>query len=77
MYYVYVLRSEVKNYHYVWMTNNIERRLTQHNEWKNQSTKAYLPFKILYTEIVEDGKQARKREKYWKSWVGKEMLKTK
>ena len=59
MYVVYVLKSMVKDHHYVWMTNNIERRLQEHNEWKTKSTKAYLPFKILYKEIVENSKQAR------------------
>lgn len=76
MYHVYVLRSKVKNYHYVWMTDNVERRLAQHNEWKNQSTKAYLPFELFYTEAVEDTKQAREREKFLKSWVWRKFIKT-
>jgi len=75
MYYVYVLKSKIKNYHYVWMTDNIERRLQQHNQWENKSTKAYLPFKMIYTEKVENSKEAREREKFLKSWVGRKFIK--
>ena len=75
MYIVYVLKSIVKNYHYIWMTNNIERRLQRHNEWKTKSTKAYLPLKIIHTEIVENSKQAREREKFLKSWFGRKFIK--
>jgi len=76
MYYVYVLKSKIKNYHYVWMTDNIERRLQQHNQWENKSTKAYLPFKMIYTEKVENSKEAREREKFLKSWVWRKFLKS-
>jgi len=75
MYVVYVLKSTIKNYHYVWITNNIERRIQQHNTWKSKSTKAYLPFEIAYKEIVENSKQAREREKYFKTWKWREELK--
>jgi putative endonuclease len=75
MYIVYVLKSSKKDYHYVWMTNNIERRLRQHNEWKNKSTKAYSPFEIIYSEVVENSKQAREREKYFKTWKWREEIK--
>ena len=75
MYRVYVLKSTIKDYHYVWMTNDIERRLEAHNQWKNQSTKAYLPFEIIYTEKVENSKQAREREKFLKSWIWRKFIK--
>jgi len=75
MYIVYVLKSIKKNYHYVWMTNDMEKRLQQHNQWKTKSTKAYLPFEIIYTEIIDDSKQAREREKYFKTWKWREELK--
>lgn len=35
----------------------------------------YRPFELIYTEVVNKGrKEARKREKYWKSGFGKEKL---
>ena len=47
----------------------------EHNSGKNKTTKPYLPFKIIYTEKVETRVDARKREKYFKSGIGKEILK--
>ena len=43
---------------------------------KNQSTKAYKPFKLIYEEKCEDRIAARKREIYLKSGVGKEFLRS-
>ena len=41
MYFVYVLKSENNWRFYVGMTENIERRLTEHNSGKTKSTKGY------------------------------------
>ncbi len=49
------------------MTNNLERRLHQHQNGKCKSTKAYMPFKLLYKEILATRLEAREREKYLKS----------
>jgi len=75
LYLVYAIKSLVKNYIYVGMTNNLKRRLKQHNTKQSQATKAYAPFKVIYTETFPNRKQARSREKYLKSGVGKEFLK--
>ena len=53
------------------MTNNIERRIKEHNLGYNKTTKAYKPFLLIYK-----GKKARGREKYLKSGIGKEFLKS-
>ena len=76
MYYVYAIKSISRNYIYVGMTNNIERRLVQHNNGQNKSTKAYKPFVLILTEELANSSEARKRERYLKSGVGKEYLKT-
>lgn len=75
MFIVYAIRSEVRNYIYVGMTNNIERRLKEHNNGENRSTKAYKPFVLIYTETFETRVEAREKEKYLKSGIGKEFLK--
>lgn len=72
---VYAISSLTKNYIYVGMTNDLTRRLQEHNSGQNQSTKAYKPFKLIYKEESEDRITARKREKYLKSGIGKEFLK--
>jgi putative endonuclease len=76
MYYVYAIKSLVRNYIYVGLTNDIERRIDQHNKGENRSTKAYKPFKLIHKEQFETRVEARKREKYLKSGIGKEFLKS-
>jgi putative endonuclease len=76
MYYVYAIKSLVKNYIYVGMTNDIERRVLEHNSGENKSTKAYKPFILIHKEQFETRIEARKREKYLKSGIGKEFLKS-
>ena len=76
MYTVYILRSISKSFQYVGMTNDIERRLQEHNSGYSLVTKKYLPFKLVYTEIFPDRKSARVREKYFKSGSGREYVKS-
>ena len=72
---IYAIRSEVDGRIYVGFTGNIERRLKEHNSGKTKSTKGYRPWKLVYTEEVDTRLEARKREKYLKSGIGKEFLK--
>lgn len=74
-YSVYAIKSISKKYIYVWLTDNIERRLYQHNTWKSRTTKPYAPFILIYKEELETRPEARIREKYFKSWQWKDFLK--
>ena len=53
------------------MCIDLERRLKEHNAGKSKFTKAYLPWKFIYTEFIGERNEARAREKYLKSGVGK------
>ena len=75
MYYVYAIKSTTRNYIYVGLTNDWERRLKEHNNGLSTATKPYRPFVLLLLEEVETRIEARRREKYLKSGVGKEYLK--
>lgn len=75
MFTVYAIKSLNKNYIYVGLTNDIERRLNEHNNGNNKTTKPYRPFVLIYSEEVNTRIEARKREKYLKSGIGKEFLK--
>jgi putative endonuclease len=75
MYYVYVIKSETRNYLYVGLTDNVERRLNEHQTGKNKTTKPYRPFRLILVEQFETRIKAREREKYLKSGIGKEFLK--
>ena len=61
---------------YVGLSSNIERRIFEHNSGYTFSTKGFRPWKLIYKEEVKDRKEARIREKYFKSGFGKELLKS-
>ncbi|WP_299679068.1 GIY-YIG nuclease family protein [uncultured Dokdonia sp.] len=76
MFVVYALSSLRRNYIYVGLTENIERRIPQHNKGYNKSTKAYTPFVLLYKKSFKTRLEARAYEKYLKSGSGKEFLRS-
>ncbi len=75
MFYTYAIKSLDRNYIYVGLTDNIKRRLLQHNRGENRTTKAYVPFILIYSETFVTRIEAREKEKYLKSGIGKEFLK--
>ena len=64
MYYVYILQWKRNNNFYVGYTDNLERRLKQHQKQDN--------FKLIYYEAYQSEKAARQREKrlkyYGSAW---------
>jgi len=74
--YIYALRSEIDGRIYVGMSSNVEKRLKEHNAGYVFSTKGYRPWKLIYIEKALNRLKARIREKYLKSGVGKELLKS-
>lgn len=62
---------------YVGMTENVEKRIKQHNNGETKSTKGYLPWKLFFFETFPTRKEARLREVYLKSGSGKENIKNK
>ena len=75
MFVVYVIQSQKDSRLYKGFTKDIEKRLKQHNSGKTKSTKAYLPWVLVYSEKVFSRVEARKREKYLKSGIGRDYLK--
>ena len=74
-YFVYVLRSLKKEFIYIGYTDNLQRRLNEHNSGFVQSTKAYAPLKIAAYVAVANEEKARELEKYFKTGSGKAILK--
>ncbi|WP_066223351.1 GIY-YIG nuclease family protein [Formosa haliotis] len=75
MFYIYAISSIHRNYIYVGMTENLEARVERHNSGREKTTKPYRPFELIFTESLDvERMEARKREKYWKSGIGKEKL---
>ncbi|MFD2516500.1 GIY-YIG nuclease family protein [Salinimicrobium flavum] len=75
MYYVYVIYSSNFDEYYIGMTDALNRRLEEHNNGKNRSTKAYRPWEMVYNESLDSRELARKREKYLKSAAGRRWRK--
>lgn len=75
MYTVYAIKSKKRNWIYVGFTSDLEERIRRHNSGTGRSTKPYRPYELIYQEKVGNREEARKREKYFKSGVGKEFLK--
>ncbi|MEQ9352879.1 MAG: GIY-YIG nuclease family protein [Vicingaceae bacterium] len=73
-YIVYAISSIKRNYIYVGLTSDFENRLIRHNNGYEKTTKPYAPFKLIYCEECSSRKEARQREIYWKSVIGKEKL---
>ena len=75
MFYVYVLQSLKDMQFYVGCTNNVEKRLKEHNSGLVKSTNNRRPLKLIYTEICLNKQDAIHREKYLKTSWGKRYIK--
>lgn len=74
-FYTYVLMSEKDLKFYTGATNNLDKRLEQHNVGLVSSTKHRLPVILIYYEACLDKHDAFQREKYLKTGMGKRYLK--
>lgn len=75
MWYVYFLKSIKYDFLYVGSTDNIKRRLVEHNSGLSVSTKHYKPFTLEAYIAVKTESKARQLEKYFKTGSGKAILK--
>lgn len=70
-FYVYVLQSQKDKYFYTGYTNNLRRRIKEHNNGNVSSTKTRTPFELVYWEGCLNQQDATRREKYLKTAWGK------
>jgi len=75
MFYVYTLKSDSDNELYFGYTTDLKKRLKEHNQGVNASTKRYGSWKLIYYEACLNEKDARRRERYLKTTQGGRMLK--
>ena len=75
MFYAYVLKNK-KGLLYKGSTNNLEKRLQQHNsdDFPGYTQKSR-PWKLAYSESFRTRREAEAREKFFKSGKGRELLK--
>ena len=70
MWHVYILQSLKTRRYYIGSTSNLERRLCEHNNDINLSTRNRGPFEIVYDEMFEAREKAYRRELEIKSYKG-------
>ncbi len=75
MFTVYVLRSDINHRLYVGQTNNLSRRLFEHNSGHSTYTKLTKPFRLIYQENFTTRREAIAREIELKTGKGREWLK--
>ncbi len=70
----HLLLSENDGNFYTGSTKDLKRRLEEHNSGKVESTYKRRPLKLIYYEACISEEDARKRERYLKSGMGKKYL---
>ncbi len=75
MYYVYILKSQKDRHLYIGRTNNVERRLEEHNRGIVSSTKSRIPFVLLKTLPCESKSESVRVEREYKKGYKREQIK--
>ncbi len=76
MFSVYILYSISFQKSYVGQTKDLQNRLLEHNSKDNTGYSArYQPWVLIYDENFDNRADAMKKEKYFKTGVGREKLK--
>ena len=79
MFFVYVLRSQSSGKTYIGQTADLDRRVSEHNDPLHNSAKFTTrhkgPWVLVHSEQFATRSEAMRREKWFKSGVGREWLK--
>ncbi|HEY9585792.1 MAG TPA: GIY-YIG nuclease family protein [Candidatus Paceibacterota bacterium] len=75
MFYTYLLQSKKNSCWYTGVTKDLRKRFHEHQSGKSTWTKSRGPFTLTYYEACLNEQDARSRELYLKSGMGKRYLK--
>ncbi len=75
MFYVYLLESKLNQELYTGFTVDLKKRVLEHNQGLNASTKRYRPWELIYYEACKNERDARRREGYLKKTQGIRLIK--
>lgn len=75
IFYTYLLQSFKDRKWYTGFSSDLRKRFNQHNVNEVVSTKNRGPFQLIYYEVCLNEQDARAREKYLKTGMGKRYLK--
>lgn len=74
MFTVYILFSEKTGRYYVGYTNDLTRRISEHNRVKGKFTDQGIPWSLVYSENYNSKKEAIDRERFIKSRKSKHFI---
>ncbi|MEI8096624.1 MAG: GIY-YIG nuclease family protein [Candidatus Moraniibacteriota bacterium] len=75
MYYVYILQSKKNKRLYKGVTNDLKRRLKEHNSGNVPFTKNLMPWELVFYEAFLSKEDASREEKFLKSGKGRDRIK--
>lgn len=75
MFTVYILKNSLTGRHYIGSTNNLVKRVSEHNRGHTRSTRQKGQWEIIYKEHYDELLPARRRERQIKSYKGGNGLK--
>ncbi len=75
MFYNYVLQSKKDNQWYTGYTDDLRKRIEEHNKGLVYASRKRRPFKLIYYEACTNERDAKMREVYLKSGMGKKYIK--
>ena len=77
MFFAYVIQSEIDGSLYKGHSEDLQRRLQQHNSGKTKSIKSKIPYILIYSEEFLTREESIKRETYFKTAAGRRFLNSK
>ena len=77
MFTVYVLKSQSSGKLYIGQTQDLERRIFEHQNGIARYTRNHGPWEVLFTEEYSTRVEAMRRETFLKSGKGREFIKAK
>jgi putative endonuclease len=73
-YFTYIIKSKIKERYNIGSCSELNKRLEHHNSGHTKSTKAYIPWEIVYYEEYNTKSEAIKREYALKRIRNREVL---
>ncbi|XMO87327.1 GIY-YIG nuclease family protein [Algibacter sp. AS12] len=77
IFYVYVISSEKDNLLFKGLTNDLQKKIAQHNMGEHKETKEHRPWVLVYSKVFTSRVKAKEYENYLKAEEGIEFLKNK
>ena len=78
MYHLYILQSETTGRYYIGQTDNLDRRLSEHNDSRytgSKTTKRFTgPWTLMYSEAYTTRHEAMSRERQVKGWKSRKAI---